>query len=56
MVLILLFSADLVYSFGHPNTGKDITDYSSRVIYEKSSQVAEKKYIKNDFPDHYQVT
>ncbi|WKY44646.1 DUF975 family protein [Eubacteriaceae bacterium ES2] len=35
MALILLFGADLTYSYKHPNTGKDITDYSSMMKQEK---------------------
>lgn len=55
VLLILLFVADLTYSFGHPNTGKDITDYSSMVIDEKSLKVAEMTEIKKDVSGTHEV-
>lgn len=55
VLLILLFVADLTYSFGHPNTGKDITDYSSMVIDEKSLKVAEMTEIKKDVSGAHEV-
>lgn len=30
LALILLFACDEIYSYGHPNTGKGITDYTAR--------------------------
>ena len=30
LTLILLFACDEIYSYGHPNTGKGITDYTVR--------------------------
>ena len=32
LLLLCIYAADSVYSSGHPNTGKGITDYESRQI------------------------
>ena len=48
IVLVIIFSADMVYSHNHPNIGEGITDYDAYKQNESVIEIIDYAYIPVD--------